>query len=262
MLRNNSVLARQGLFKAETIITETLKAEHMNEVIDLFTTTFCEHEPMTHYLSMQYTQFRPFAELVIKKAVSDGLSVVAHNGTQIVACAIVEDMANPINVDLDRMAPQFKFIFGVLEQLSGHFFEQKKWSKNNLSHLFITAVEVNHLGRGLSKKVNVAAMKLAEKKGFDFMCCEFTNELNEKGTLRFIEHKKALINSCCYKEFIIDGETPFPTLKGSVKAYLWELKPEARLHYHPLPQTVDNLTSQSLEEIYPEQLPMSYNAHG
>lgn len=234
MLSNNKKgLVQQGLFCTDNPYEiQILKPEHIDEVVDLFTKTFCEYEPMTHYLGMLDAEFRVFAQKVIRKAAQDGLSVVVHDEKNIVACAIVEDIANPLSLELAELDKKFHYIFGLLETLSAHFFEKKMFKQNNLAHLFITAVNVNARGCGLSKAVNLAAMKLAKKKGFEVMCCEFTNNLNEKGTLRFIEQEKVLIGTCCYKDFVMDEMRPFEHLAGHANAYLWELRPDAKLTYH------------------------------
>lgn len=244
---SNNSLTRQGLFRVHNHYkTEILEGKHVDEVAKLVAESFCEDEPMTHYLRIGKKQFLFFAEQVIKKAALEKLSVIVRDGEKIVACAIVEDITNPLNLPLSTIDPKFQYIFGLLGKLSGHFFRGKEFQKDNLAHLFITAVDVMHQGRGLSKKVNFAAMELSQRRGFDFMCCEFTNKFNEQGTIKSIKHKKVLIGECHYRDFSIGGTKPFENLNGSAHAYLWELKTQAKLIYK-----TKCWVSHDLEEEFP-----------
>ncbi len=217
-------------FEDKIFRPDTLKQEHVTEVVKIFTQSFCDYEPMTRYLEIHYDQFTPFAKQVVEKAVHDQLSIVILNGKKVVAFAIVDDVADTTNISTD-VDPKFKFIFGLLQNLSGLFLEGKSFERRHLSHLFITAVDPAYQGLGLSKKVNAEAMKLAVNKGFDFMCCEFTNARNEQGTVKNIHLNKLLLNSCKYSDFIYENGKPFEKLEGCANAYLWELKPGRTLSY-------------------------------
>lgn len=213
-----------------TLQYEILQKEHHDQVVDVITHSFCEDEPMTKYLGLTYREFIPFARLIVAKAIQDGLSIVALDGDKISACTIVEDITNPININ-NEIDSRFKIIFSLLEQLGSDFFNDKTIQKGHLAHLFITAVNKNYFGKGLSKKVNFESSKLAMQKGFDFMCCEFTHPYNEKGTIKYLKNKKILLRTCNYKDFIFEGKKFFENLKGSASAYIWELREGAKLHY-------------------------------
>lgn len=214
----------------KTYKSDILNIEHFDEVVKIFTKAFCDHEPMTSYLGINYDEFMPFAKQVIEKAIQDQLSVVILDGRKVAAFAIVEDIADPLKISVE-INPKFKFIFGLLESLASHFLAGKKFAENHLSHLFITAVDSSYLSQGLSKKVNAEAMKLATEKDFDFMCCEFTSAFNERGTVKQIPFNKLLLGSCNYGDFVYGDNKPFEKLEGTANAYLWELKPGSKLIY-------------------------------
>jgi hypothetical protein len=130
--------------------------------------------------------------------------------------------------------------------LAGNFFKERILVKGHIAHLFITAVNEDDFGKGLSKKINFESIKFAKDNGFDFMCCEFTHEYNEKGTVKNIKNSKLLIRSCNYKDFIFDGKKPFQNLDGSANAYIWELRDGAQLKYESVKtQSKNGLLSHS-----------------
>lgn len=226
-------LAQYGLFAEEPYPFDILQARHVPDVIALFTHTFCAYEPMTKYLGIEEPAFRPFAERVVTKAAKDGLSLVAMDGNKVIACAIVEDAADPLQLSATEIDPGFKYIFALLEQLSSAYLQGKEIGKNQLAHLFITAIDEHYQGKGLSKKINTRASALAQQKKFDLMICEFTNAFNEKGTLKELKNNRFLINTCLYNTFVYEGRKPFETLEGSANAYLWELREGAQLLRRP-----------------------------
>lgn len=209
---------------------EKLHAKHIDQVISLVTNAFCDSEPMAQYLKLEYKEFSPFAECIIEKAVHEEMSVVVLEGDQVIACAIAEDITKKHPLDFN-LSSKFKPIHAFLETLTKQFFESKNFNSNLLAHLFITAVEPNYRGLGLSKKANFAAMQLAYDNNFQFMYSELTNYLNEKGTIKYLQHNKLLIGSMAYHKFEFEGKHPFKNLPGVANAYLWELCDEALLHF-------------------------------
>lgn len=213
--------------------SEILQEKHREQAIKVITHTFCDFEPMTKYLGITSEEFLPFGKLMVDKAILDGLSiaVMEGDGNKLVACSIVEDIADPLDINID-IDPRFKIIFSLLEHLGEEFFKEKTFVKGHLAHLFITAVEENYFGKGLSRKVNLDSIHHAKKLGYDFMCCEFTHYLNEKGTVKHLKHGGIHFKITLYKNYIYNGTKPFANLENYASSYVWRLHPEAELNYH------------------------------
>lgn len=211
--------------------SEILQEKHHDQAIKLITHTFCDYEPMTKYLGISYQNFLPFGELMVDKAIRDGLSIAVMERDKVVACSIVEDIADPLDITID-IDPRFKIIFSLLEHLGEDFFREKNFENGHLAHLFITAVEINYFGKGLSRKVNLDSIHLAKKKEYDFMCCEFTHYFNEKGTIKHLEHGSSHLRTCMYKDYVLNGEKPFKHLDSHASSYVWKLRADAELRYH------------------------------
>lgn len=209
---------------------QILQNHHIEQTVTMFTHAFCDAEPMTHYVKMDYHSFLPFAEAVVRKAARDQLSIIALDQDRVIACALVEDFMHPLNIDFE-MDPKFKYIFSLLEKISGEFFKDKKIPSRLIAHLFISAVDAKYRGLGISKQVNFRAMALAEKHKYAFMLSELTNYINEKGIIPHLKGAKLQIGSQVYQDYIFEGTRPFENLMGSAHSFLWELHPDAKLKY-------------------------------
>jgi len=206
------------------------KPSHKDGIIDIFTDSFCNSEPMTQHLNINPVNFKEFTAEVTENAIKDRLSIVATCNKKVIACTLIEDLAamHDVPVDFD---PNFKYIIGVLEKLGEDFFTNKEFTKCCIAHLFITAVSKDFRGKGLSTQVNFRAMNLASENGFKFVYSELTNHLNTQGIINHLANKKRLIGSCVYNEFEMDGIKPFANLDGKADGYLWEIQKNAKLMY-------------------------------
>lgn len=217
---------------------ELLTHKHVPQVTEIFTRAFCDDEPMTHFLDMQYDTYTEFARAVATQAADDGFSIVALDGNRVIACGLSEDLADvkPIPIDFD---PNFKYILHLLDSLGANFFPGKIFPKKHLAHLFITAVDKDYRHLGLSTQINFRAMDLAASLGFQFMYCELTNYFNEKGIMHHLKNTKKLIGSQMYDSFTTEGIRPFAGLNGGANSYLWEIVRHPLLTY-----TLDGNTKQ------------------
>jgi hypothetical protein len=205
--------------------SELFTSKHYDQVMNVFIHSFCDSEPMTKYVNMEYAAFQPFAELVATKAVEDQMSavVVEKKTGRVVALTLVEDLADAGPLPFP-VTPKFDPILGLLEALSKDYFEQHPFAPKTIAHLFITAVDATYRGNGLSRQANFYAMKLAYEKGFQLMTSELTNYINEKGLVPYLKGKKELIGAITYRDFQLNGEYPFKHLEGAAHSYLWDLR--------------------------------------
>lgn len=202
----------------------SLDSTHVEETIQMFTHAFCDYEPMTQYVEMEYAAFSVFARTLTEKAAQEGLSIVALDSEKIIACALVEDLMKPATLP-SHLTPKFAPIFSLLEQISAPFFAHKKIEPHQIAHLTITAVAGHYQGQGLSTQINFRAMAQACLAGFQLMVSELTNFRNEEGILHHLQYDKQLIGSQIYQDFIFANHHPFQHLAGSAESYLWELIP-------------------------------------
>lgn len=201
----------------------TLKAEHEKAAIDLFIRSFCDSEPITKHLNVEYSEYEPFVVEVVQKAIKEGLSKVAlDKDNHVIAVAIAEDMAAPFMPNFNRY-PKLKPVFAILDTLSHPFTAGKKFIKGKILHVWIAAVDENYRGLGLSTEIDMVCCQSGALQGFEFAYAEFTNEISEKVTKQFkVLH---LCNKILYNDFRYNGQTPFKGLPGAATSYVATLKP-------------------------------------
>lgn len=221
-----------------------LKEEHAKSTLQLFVKSFCDSEPITKELNISYKDYEPFAEAVIKKAIHDGISVVAVNqNNEVIACAIAEDMTNPFQPQLSQY-PKMKPIFDILDDLSDKFLSDKKFIYGKLAHVWIAIVDQRHRGQSLSTAIDMACAELLLLKGYDFVYAEFTNALSEK-----IAHHYDVFSVCNtvdYQDWSMkDGTKPFEKVHGKAVSYIIGIRPGVQLDalkhcYHLTAESVKN----------------------
>ena len=192
-----------------------------------FVKTFCDDEPITKHLGIQYHEYEPFAMAVIQKAVKDGLSVVAVDDRHRVwACAIAEDITDLFKPNL-TLYPKMKPIFAIIEELSTPFLKNKTYKKGKVAHTWIAMVAKEKQGTNLSTEIIDALMKHIAKKGYDFAYAEFTNKLCENVVRYYPVLKK--INEIAYDDFSYKNKKPFLGVRGHTASYTWALKPDIKI---------------------------------
>jgi hypothetical protein len=206
-----------------------LDDEHAAQAIEVMTQSFCNYEPMTKFINVTYDEFKPFAEIVVAKAIEDKMSVVALDKGRVVACTVVEDLVDPAPLDLNKLTPKFKYIFSLLEQISGPYFKDKKINKNQIAHLFITAVHPDYFHQGLSRQVNFQSIFAAKKRKYNLMVSELTHWFNEKGLVKYLPHAKQILGTMVYNDYELEGHRPFKGLEGCANSWFWALRDDVDL---------------------------------
>jgi len=202
---------------------EVLKKEHVKEVVELFTNSFCDGEPLCKHLGISHDDFRPYAFEVIEKSVGNQLSLVCVNPERkILGCVIAEDIVSPIKTKEYKVLRPIRLFLNTLSKP----FTEKKYKKNSIVHIWITAVAEETQGIGLSTILNNACVALALQQGFSYVFAEFTSSVNERHMNRFPEYMKSELK---FKDFLLDGKRPFATLEGIASAYLCSAAPHVRL---------------------------------
>lgn len=204
-----------------------LTEEYAKSTIQLFTKAFCQSEPITKHIGIQYADYEPFASEVVYKAAKEGLSKVAiDKQNHVIACCIAEDMADPFMPKASHY-PKLKPVLALIEELSKPFLEDRKFVKGKVVHVWIAVVDDAYRGKKISTEIDLATIENAARKGFDFAYAEFTNEISERVTSQF-----SLLKRCHrinFSDFIFAGNKPFKGLKGHASSYVATIRPGVKL---------------------------------
>lgn len=163
-----------------------------------------------------------FATDVIKKAIKDKLSLVVLNQDKVIGLIIAEDLADPFQPTVDKY-PVLQPVIVLLEELSKPVTHGKKFIKGKVMHTWIAAVDPLFRSTGLYTEVGIEHVKLAAKKGFDFIYSDFTSDISEKIIRNF---PVKACNKLAFKDF---AYRPFAGLEGSASSYITPLKPDVKL---------------------------------
>ncbi len=204
-----------------------LTEEYAKQAIQLFTKAFCQSEPITKHIGIQYADYEPFATEVVHKAAKEGLSKVAiDKQNHVIACCIAEDMADPFMPKASHY-PKLKPILSLIDELSKPFLEDRKFVKGKVVHVWIAVVDDAHRGKKISTEIDMATIENAARKGFDFAYAEFTNEISERVTSQF-----SLLRQCHrinFSDFVYAGSKPFQGVQGHASSYVATIRPGVKL---------------------------------
>lgn len=219
-----------SMAKSSEFTIETLSASHVKSAVQLFVKSFCDSEPITNHLGIQYDDYEPFAKEVVLKAVNDGLSKVAVDKTNhVIACCIAEDMSDPFIPKLSHY-PKLKPVFDVLEKLSEPFLSGKKFLPGKVAHVWIAIVDSKHRGQSLSTAIDMATAEILARKGYDFVYAEFTNPISERIVNQYSLYQ--LCNKVSYDEFTnARGNKPFQGVPGNAASYIIVIRPGIKLDF-------------------------------
>lgn len=206
----------------QAIKIESLTEEHTASAVKLFVNSFCESEPITKHLNIKKEDYVPFATEVVKKAVKDRLSLAVLSHDKVIGLIIAEDLADPFQPSVAKY-PMLRPVISLLEELSKPMLEGREFTKGKVMHTWIAAIDPQFRSTGLYTEVGITHVKLAAKKGFDFIYSDFTNDISEKIIRNFPVElcNKVALSSFEYR--------PFAGLEGSASAYITPLKPGVKV---------------------------------
>lgn len=221
-------LDREAFMQGTDYTIQPLAPDHVKATVELFTKTFCDSEPITRHLGIQYADYLPFANEVVSKAAKDGLSKVALDQKQrVIAFCIAEDLADPFIPKVVHY-PKLQPIFSLLRALSRPFLQDKAFSEKKIAHVWVVAVDPAFRNQRVFTEIDLNCSETLARKGYGFAYVEFTSEISEKIIKQYGLYK--LMNRIVYDKFSLEnGQQPFKGLEGSASAYMIVIRPGINL---------------------------------
>lgn len=216
--KNFSLLAGK-----KEIIFEMLAIKDLEETIACIVDVFPRAEPMTKAMEITSDEFYPFAEIYCKKAVREGLSLVARDKAtgNVIGFLISENLAseppNGIETINEKLLPIIKLLDGLDENYKE---EALELNERNILRLFMVGVSKHYEGLNLATTLIEKNLKLAAQKSYSRAIGEATNSVTQhilRDKLGFDEKF-----SIKYKSYTYNGKQVFKNVRNPSRCVLLE----------------------------------------
>ena len=196
------------------IVYEMLQEKDVEETASLMSEVFSRGELTVRYFKITAEEYHYFAEIYCKKAIKEGLSMVAKDkdNRKIVAFLINEDFDSPKPDGFENLTPKVIADFALIEALEEDAKANKKEGERRF-HLFLGGTDKEYENRHILSTLINESMKLAKNKNFTSIIAEPTGFATQH-IIKKLGFKQ--INSIEYKKFQFQGKYIFENLEGAV----------------------------------------------
>ena len=204
------------------IIFEMLAIKDLEETIACMVDVFPRGEPMTKAMEITSDEFYPFAEIYCKKAIKEGLSLVARNKEtgNVIGFLISEDLASLPPNSIKTINEKFLPIIKLLDELDENYKQSFELNGQNILRLFMVGVNEHYEGLNLATTLIEKSLKLAMLKNYSYAIGEATSSVTQhilRDKLGFDE--KFAID---YKSYTYNGKHVFNNMKNTSCCVLLE----------------------------------------
>lgn len=210
------------LAEKEGISYEILQENNLKQTVACISEVFPGGEPMTKALGITPDEFYPFAEIYCKKAINDGLSIIAKDkaSRKVIGFMISEDFVSEPAEEIKTINAKFHPILALLDSLDEIYKKSHKVEKGQIFRLFMGGVNEHYKRRNVGMTLTEESLKLAKTKNFSGAIGEATGFVSQH-ILRdkFGFDEKAAIE---YKSFTYKGENVFKTVEDAPRCVLVE----------------------------------------
>ena len=203
------------------ILYEIMQEKDLEETATLLSKIFSSKEPVTKSLDITEEEFRYFAEIYCRKAVRDGLSVVAKdksNKDKIVSFIISEDLDSEQPEGIEKVGPKILPLIALVDALEEDIKSNKKEGERRF-HMFLGGTDKEYENRHILTILNEETMKLAKTKGFTSLVTEPSGFATQHIFKKFGFETRNMIE---YKTFLYEGKNVFKNIEGPVGIPLME----------------------------------------
>lgn len=202
------------------ITFEKMKTKHYNGAVKCVLNTFLRGEPMLNALGVKKDEFIHFVEIYVKKAISDGYSVVALENDRVIGSIVSEDLLTEPPKGIEKCFEFMMPVFDVLSKLDEKYIEAKKPQKGEVYHMLLGSVYKEYAGNKVTVNMIKRADELAVEAGFKKNVVEATGNISAAIFAKDPNFKEfARIN---YLDFEFEGKKIFKNIKGGEACILFE----------------------------------------
>lgn len=186
-------------------------------------------EPMARLLGIGKEDYVSYTELVVAKALRDGLTLVARSfDGRIAGFLISEDFATAPPYGSMPVSKKFGPLIGILDALDDEYRAAKMPRLGDVFHLYMLGVRSEFSGQGLARRLVKAGLALAKERGFQHAVVETTGESSRSLCRKLGFHE---FREIAYPAFEYAGDRPFAAMTAARACVLQE-----RSVAEPVPQ--------------------------
>jgi ribosomal protein S18 acetylase RimI-like enzyme len=211
----NKIILRQ--YKGITY--EILQEKDLNNTIRLISEVFSQGEPMTKALNITPKEFQSLAEIYSKKAVEEGLSIIAKDNDKVIGFIIAEDFDSTQPEEIKNIDKKVVPWMALIDEVEKDAKSNKNEDERRF-HLFLGGTDKQYENKHINTTMIEEIMKLAQIKNFTSVMVEptgFATQHMFKDNFGF--EQKFIIE---YKNFLYQGKKVFENIEGPVGLLLLE----------------------------------------
>ena len=194
------------------IVYEILQENDLDETATVLSEVFTGGEPVTMSQDITPKEFHYFAEIYCKKAITDGVSIIAKDEGKIIAFVISEDFDSEQPEGIDKIDIKLVPLMALVDEIEKDMKSNKKEGEKRF-HMFLGGTDKQHEGKHIGHNLIEESMKLAKIKNFTSVIVEPSGFKTQHifNILGFVQ--KGVID---YRSFQYNGENVFKNIVGPV----------------------------------------------
>lgn len=210
------------LKEKEGIIYKVLQADDLEQTIKCISEVFPRNEPTTKELGITPFEFYSYAEIYCKKALKEGLSVVAKDKVtgNVIGFCISEDLASEPPEGIEMINPKFHPVMALLNSLDEEYKKSHKVEKGQILHLVMAGVSQHYEGRNVVTTLTAENLKHAKLKNYSGAVAEATGLVSQHIARDKLGFKEMF--EIEYKSFIYGEKHIFKNIENSPSCILLE----------------------------------------
>jgi len=151
------------------------------ELAQLLAGTFARNDPPAVAVGASAGEFETLVRLFTKKAVEEGLTIVARCGRtgKMAGALLTEDAASEMPEGLEGISAKFDPIFDILGGLDAEYKADRSFAPGEGLHLFLLGVSDDFARRGIGQQLVAACLENGRARGYGRAITEATNKTSQ-----------------------------------------------------------------------------------
>jgi hypothetical protein len=184
-----------------------------DEMESLLAETFSRDDPPAVAMGISAEEFEASVRLFCPGAAAEGLTIIARNaGTgEMMGALLAADFAAPPPAGIEHVSEKLFPIFTLLDQLDGHYQQDKTIEPGTYLHLLLLGVARPFTGRRLAQHLIAACEENGRRKGYRVAVTEASGSVSQH-----IFRKQGYVDrfQMPYQEYRYQGMPVFASIEG------------------------------------------------